>query len=60
MLGRKERYVRCLNCSWNNIAKGTRPLDKKAIYVFYRKKIIQERAFESNIPLKSIEYNNYT
>ena len=29
MLGRKVVYVRCMNCSYNNAAKGTRLLDKK-------------------------------
>ena len=37
MLGRKVIYVRCINCSYNNIAKGIRPLDKKAIFVYVGK-----------------------
>ena len=31
MLGRKVIYVRCISCSYNNVAKGIRLLDKKAI-----------------------------
>ena len=53
VLGRKVICVRCINCSYNsmdNMAKGIRLLDKKAIFL-YRKKFIQVRAFESNIPL---------
>ena len=34
MLGRKVIYVRCINCSYNNVAKGVRLLDKKAIFVY--------------------------
>ena len=36
--------VRCINCSYNNIAKGFRLLDTIAIFV-YIGKIIQVRAF---------------
>ena len=32
MLGRKVIYVRCINCSYNNVAKGIRLLDKKAFF----------------------------
>ena len=32
MLGRKVIYVRCINCSYNNVAKGISLLDKKAIF----------------------------
>ena len=31
--GRKVIYVRCINCSYNNVAKVIRLLDKKAIFV---------------------------
>ena len=51
MLGRKVIYVRCINCSYNNVAKGVRLLDKKAIFV-YTGKIMQIRAFERYIALK--------
>ena len=34
MLGRKVIYVRCISCSYNNVAKGIRLLDKKAIFVY--------------------------
>ena len=42
-------YVRCINCSYNNVAKGIRLLDKKANIFVYTGKI---RAFESYIPLR--------
>ena len=50
MLGRKEIYVRCINYSYNNMAKGIRLLGKKAICL-YRNFFLQVRAFESNISL---------
>ena len=34
MLGRKVIYVRCISCSYNNVAKGVRLLDKKATFVY--------------------------
>ena len=34
MLGRKVIYVRCINCSYNNVAKGTRLLEKKPFFVY--------------------------
>ena len=34
MLGRKVIYVRCMNCAYNNVAKGICLLDKKAIFVY--------------------------
>ena len=37
ILGRKVIYVRCINYSYNNVAKGIRLLDKKAIFVYTRK-----------------------
>ena len=51
MLGRKVIYVRCLNCSYNNMAKGIRLLDKKAFFCLYRSNFMQVRAFERYIPL---------
>ena len=33
-LGRKVIYLRCISCSYNNVAKGIRLLDKKAIHVY--------------------------
>ena len=45
-------YVRCINCSYNNVAKGTRLLDKN-ICCLHRKKIMQVRAFEIYIPKAS-------
>ena len=42
---------RCIYCSYNNIDKRVRLLNKKAIFCLYRNTIIQARAFESNIPI---------
>ena len=38
MLGRKVICVRCINCPYNNIAKGIRLYDKIAIFVYSGKK----------------------
>ena len=56
MFGRKVIYVRCINCSYNNVAKGIRLLDKSN-FCLYRKKCMQVRAFERYIPLKRILYS---
>ena len=48
-VGRKLICVRCLNWSYNIIAKGIRLHDKKKHCL--NKKIIQVKAFESNISL---------
>ena len=32
--GGKVIYVRCISCSYNNVAKGVRLLDKKATFVY--------------------------
>ena len=45
MLGRKVSYVRCINCSYNNVAKGIHLLDKKH-FCLYMKNVMQVRAFE--------------
>ena len=34
MLVRKMIYVRCIICSYNNVAKGIRLLDEKEIFVY--------------------------
>ena len=34
ILGRKVIYVRCINCSYNNVAKCIRLLDKNAFFVY--------------------------
>ena len=34
MLGRKVVYVRCINCSYNNVTKGIRLPDEKAIFSY--------------------------
>ena len=49
-MGCKVIYVRCINCSYNNAAKGIHLLYKKAIF-FYRKNFMQVRAVESYTPL---------
>ena len=33
-VGRKVVYVRCINCSYNNVAKGIRLFDKKTVFVY--------------------------
>ena len=48
-VGRKLICVRCLNLSYNIIAKGIRLHDKKK--TLFKQKIIQVKAFESNISL---------
>ena len=48
--------MRCINCPYNNIAKGIRLHDKIAIFVYSGKKFIQVRAFESNISLNYFEF----
>ena len=48
MLVRKVIYVRCINCSYNNVAKGVRLVGKKAL-LFKQEKIMQVRAFERYI-----------
>ena len=58
MLGRKVIYARCINCSYNNVAKGVRLLDKKAFFVYTGKKIMQVRGFERYIPL--VEAHKYS
>ena len=49
VLGRKVIYVRCKNCSYNNVTKCIRLRDKKAFFVYTGKKIMQVRAFERYI-----------
>ena len=49
---RKVIYVRCIICSYNNVAKGIRLLDKKASFVLYRKNFMQVRDFERYMPLR--------
>ena len=63
MLGRKMVYVRCLSCSYNNVAKGIRLLDKKE-FLFIQEKFMQVRAFERYIPFNNVfnstHYSGYT
>ena len=61
MLGRKVIYVRCINCSYNNVAKGICFLDKKQ-FLFIQEKFRQIRAFESYIhvyPLNASASKHY-
>ena len=46
MLGRKVIYLRCINCSYNNVAKGIRLYDKKRNFCLNMKQFMQVRAFE--------------
>ena len=48
MFGRKVIYVRCINCSYNNVAKGIRLIDKKA-FMFVQEIFVQVRVFERYI-----------
>ena len=51
-------YVRCINCSCNNVAKGIRLIDKKKdFFVYTGKNFMQERAFERYTPLTQIGYS---
>ena len=52
--GGKVIYVKCINCSYNNMAKGIRLLDKKSIFCLCRKNFMQVRAFERYILLNSL------
>ena len=49
---RTINYVRCINCSYNNVAKSISLLDKK--YIFMQENVIyvQVRAFERYVPLR--------
>ena len=48
ILGRKVIYVRCINCSYTNVAKGICLLEKKH-FCLYWKNFMQVRAFERYI-----------
>ena len=50
-LERKVLYVRCINCSYNHVARVIGLLDKKRNFCFYRKNFMQVRAFVRYIPL---------
>ena len=50
-VGGKVIYVRCINCSYNIVAKGIRLLNEKA-FLFIQESFMQVRAFERYIPLK--------
>ena len=58
MLGRKVIYVRCIHCSYNNVAKGiSHRVKKKAIFAYTGKKFMQLRAFERYISF-GLKINN--
>ena len=40
----------CINCSYNNVAKGIRFLDKKQ-FLFKQENLMQVRAYERYVPL---------
>ena len=50
MLGHKVIYVRSINSSYNNVAKGIL-LPDKMHFLFIQEKFMQVRAFERYIPL---------
>ena len=52
MMGRKVIYLRCIKCSYNNVAKGIRVLDKKAIFGF-QEKFHASKSFRKTYPLKA-------
>ena len=45
ILGRKVIYVRCINCSYNNVANGIRLLDKKKQFLFQQEKFHASKSF---------------
>ena len=53
MLGRKRIYMRSINCSYNNVAKCIRLLDKKQ-FLFIKEKFHAGQSFWKIYPLKSV------
>ena len=53
VLVRKVKCARCINCSYNKMAKVIRLLDKNATFVYSGFFFIRVRAFESNIPYQA-------
>ena len=47
--------VRCINCSYNNIAKGIRLLDKYEKTAIFMQEKNHTRAFESSVPLSLLK-----
>ena len=43
--GCKVIYVRCINCSYNNVAKGIRLLDKKQFVLFIQETVYASKSF---------------
>ena len=44
-LGHKRIYVRCINCSYNNVAKGIHLIDKNKQYLFIQEKFHPSKSF---------------
>ena len=53
MLGRKVIYVRCISCSYNNVAKGIRLLDKKQ-FLFIQENFHASKSFLKIYPHKEL------
>ena len=49
-------YVRCIDCSHNNVAKGIRLLEKKNIFCLNMNNPMQVRAFETYIPFMGLKF----
>ena len=47
-VGRIVIYVRCINCLYNNVAKGIRLLDKKKQFLFIQENFMQVRGSVRN------------
>ena len=63
MLGRKVIYVRCINCSYNEVAKGISLLDKKAFFVYTGKilcklELLKDISLNSNLTQSIMLGNN--
>ena len=47
-------YVGCINCSYNNVAKGILLLDKKKHFLFIQDKFHAGKSFRKIYPLKHV------
>ena len=54
MLGRKVIYVRYLSCSYNNVAKGIRLLEKNQ-FLFIQENFHSSKSFLKIYPLKHLQ-----
>ena len=50
-VGGKVIYARCINCSYNNVAKGIRLLNEKA-FLFIQERFHASKSFSKIYPLK--------